>query len=365
MTECDANYIVRYNIRGRASSIPQNTISILEWGRKLDDISKAKITHILTDKSCCDELGRIEPWSDTVEIIRNGELVWMGWVTAVEYSFSTVTVEVADALIWSRYRWLEIDYEKTQDSAQHFEDLWNLTVGPDSASPIPVDLIVSATGVVENRRYKESFRRIVWFNLKELLEGSVDVVALGTQLHVGSISAPGTLDLNASDFSGDITLRKDGTLYAGQVGVEGARSVRGVYPSVTPSGDGIYPLVQDLVFDEAVASNASAEAQAKSRQEFSSGIVPRIVRAGDALQLRQGAVEIRKLIPTRIVNIDTSELCVSERQQFRLGSIDVTYTGGIETIGLSLQPIGSLAQVEGITADDDRGNPIDDTAVTY
>ena len=265
-----------------------------------------------------------------------------------------MTVEVSDALIWSRYRWLEADYEKTQDSAQHFADLWNLTVGPDSASPIPVDLIVSASGVIENRRYLSSFRRIVWFNLKELLEGSVDVVALGNQLHVGAIVAPGTLDLNASDFAGDITLRKDGTLYAGQVGVEGARSVRGVYPSVTPSGDGIYPLVQDLVFDEAIASNASAEAQAKSRQEFSSGIVPRIVRAGDSLQLRQGAVEIRRLIPTRIVNIDTSELCVSERQQFRLGGIDVTYTGGIETIGMSLQPIGSLAQVEGITADDDR-----------
>ena len=66
VTECDANYIVRYNIRGRASSIPQNTISIVEWGRKLDEISKAKITHTLTDKSCCDELGRIEPWADTV-----------------------------------------------------------------------------------------------------------------------------------------------------------------------------------------------------------------------------------------------------------------------------------------------------------
>ena len=365
MTDCDVQYEIRYGIRGQKSSIPQNSISIVEWSRKLDDISQAKVTHVLTDQSCCDQLGRIEPWSDTMEIYENGMLVWMGWVVAVEYSFSTVVVEAKDALVWSRHRWLEDDYEKTQDSAQHFADLWNLSIGPDSASTIPVDLVVSASGVVETRRYQSSFRRILWFNLKEILEGSCDVVALGNQLFVGSISVPGTLDLNASDFAGDLTLRKAGELYANQVGVEGARNVRGVYPTVTPSGDGIYPLVQDLVFDEAITSNASAEAQAKSRYEFSAGIVPRVIRAGDALQLRQGAVETKDLIPSRIVNLDTSELCVSERQQFRLGGIDVTYTGGVQTIGISLQPIGSLAQVEGITADDDRGNPVEDVGVSY
>lgn len=357
--DCDISYEVRYRIRGRQSSIAPNTISVVEWSRKLDDISTAKVTHILTDKSCCDELGRIEPWADTVEIYQNGDLVWMGWITAVEYSFSTVVIEAKDALIWARYRWLNGDYEKTQDSALHWRDLWNNAVGPDSPSPIPIDLVVSSTGIIETRRYQSSFRRIVWFMLKELMEGSVDVVALGNQINIGSLSVGGTLDLNASDFAGDIVLRKAGELYANQVGVEGARSVRGVYPPEVISGDGIYPLVQDLVFDEAITSNASAEAQAKSRWEYTEGVVPRVVRAGDALQLRQGAIDVRRLIPTRIVSLDTSELCFAARQQFRLGGIDVTFAGGIETIGMSLQPIGSLATLEGITADDDRGGQVE------
>lgn len=356
---CDVTYEIRYRIRGSQSSIPSNTISVLEWGRKLDDISQARITHVLTDKSCCDELGRIEPWADTIEIYQNGELVWMGWVTAVEYSFSTVVVEAKDALNFARYRWMPDDYEKTQDSALHWQDIWNASCGTDSPSPVPVTLAVSATGVIEKRRYLSSFRRISWFLLKEIQEGSVDVMALGNQILVGAISVGGILHLNAGDFAGDIVLRKAGELYAGQVGVEGARSVRGEYPQGEISGDGIYPLVQDLVFDEAITSNATAESQAKSRWEYTQGIVPRVVRAGDALQLRQGAIDVKRLIPSRIVNLDMSELCVGSQQQFRLGSVDVTYAGGIETIGISLQPIGSLAQVEGITPDDDRGSQVE------
>ena len=119
---------------------------------------------------------------------------------------------------------------------------------------------------------------------------------------------------------------------------------------------GIYPLVQDLVYNETLQSNASAEATAKSRYEYSSGIVPRVVRAGDALQLRQGAVDIRKLIPSCIVNLDvTHELCLDEKQQFRLGAVDVTFSGGIETITVALQPLGTIAELEGITPDDDPG----------
>lgn len=356
--DCDANYDIKYVIRGSGSSIPQNTISIVEWGRKLDDVSAAKITHILSDASCCDELGRIEPWADRVEIRRNGSLVWMGWVTAVEYSYDTVVVEAKDALIFSRYRWFSADYDKLQDSVFHWRDLWDQTVGSLSPYPIPVDVITTNTNVIENRKYSSSYRRIVWFLLKEIMEGSVDVTVMGTQVLVGALSVAGVLTLAADDFAGDIVLRKAGEFYAGQVGVEGARGIRGEYPPGLVTGNGFYPLIQDLVFDESIISNASAEAVAKSRYEYTNGIVPRLVRAGDALTLRQGALDISLLIPGRLVSVDTEGLCVGGKQEFRLGSVDVSYTGGVESIGISLQPVGSNIRVEDITPDDDSGGAV-------
>jgi len=356
MTSCDISYDVRYGIRGSYAAVSEQTIQMIEYGRRLDDISSAKITHILTDPSCCADLGRLEPWSDTVEIRQNGDVVWFGWITAVEYSRSTVIVEAQDALAWSRVRVLNGGYDKKQDSALHFKDIWDSAMSP---SPLPVDVITTNTGVVEKRTYSDSYKRISWFLLKELFEGSLDVTVLGNQIYAGPLWAGEMLHLNAEDFAGDIVLRKAGEYYANQVIVEGARGISGTYPTGTVRGDSIYPLVQDVVYDEAVTSAASAQSLAKSRYEYTQGIVPRVVRAGDALQLRQGAIDIRKLIPSRYVTLDTSDLCYSSTQQYRLGGVDVTFAGNVETIALSLQPLGTLANLEGISADDDRGATID------
>lgn len=354
LVSCEVNYDVRYRVRGSSSSIGQETIASINFGRRLDDISKASITHILTDNSCCSDLGRIEPWADTIEIRGDGDLKWTGVVTSVEYSRNTVVVEAHDELIFSRYRVLTENYEKTQDSSLHFVDLWNNAM---AWNPRPVNLIASNTGVVEARKYQiERQNRISWFILKELLESSVDVTVLGQNIYIGTLNLGKPLTLNASDFAGEITVRKAGELYAGQAIVEGARAVRGSYPVGRVAGEGIYPLVQDTQYDEALQTNEAAAAAAKSRYDYSAGIVPRIVRAGDALQLRQGAVSLDQLIPSTIITLDvTDELCIGEKQQYRLGSVDVEVAGGIETITIALQPIGTIAQLEGITADDDRG----------
>lgn len=354
---CKVDYEIRYFIRGVESSVGQNTITILDYGRRLDEISKAQITHVLNDPSCREELNRIEPWVDRVEIRADGELVWAGVVLSVEHGTSTVVVDCRDELEFARYRVLTASYEKTQDSSQHFVDIWNNAM---AENPRPVQLISSTTGVVEARKYDISRQnRISWFLLKELLESSVDVTVLGQSIYCGELNLGSPIDLTTEDFAGEITLRKAGELYANQVIVEGARSVRGVFPAVTPAGDGIYPLVQDVIYDEALQSNASAEAAAKSRYQYSDGIVPRIVRAGDALQLKQGAVSINKLIPSTIITIDLKPMGFNERQQFRLGGVDVKVVGGIETISISLQPLGTIAKLEGITADDDRGGSIE------
>lgn len=357
MNECDVSYDVRYRIRGVPSTIDQNSISSLSWGRRVDDISKAQINHVLSDVSpqCCDQLERLEPWADSVELIENGQLVWSGPITAVEYAGEGVQVECRDELIWSRKRALTANYEKTQDSALHFRDLWANAMAND---PRPIEIITSLSGVVEARKYELSYNRLLFFLLKELFESSVDVVALGQRIYAGALTLGSPIRLTNEDFANDLVLRKDGDKYAGQVVVEGARSVTARYPPGDISGDGIYPLVQDLVYDETLQTNESAAAVAKSRWEYSSGRVPRIVRAGDALELRQGAIQTNRLLPTTIVDLNVSALCYSQREKFRLGNVDVTFSGGIKNTTITLQPIGTYAQLETVTDEDDRGSVV-------
>lgn len=355
MSECNPNYDVRYFVRGIQSTVPMNTVTQLQFKRGYDDITKATITHNLNDQSCCDLLELLEPWADLLEIREDNEVVWSGYVTSVEIGLNSIVVEASDFYVMSRYRALTADYDVNADQAENFK---GLLLNATATDPLPIQIITYPTGVIEQRKATLSYNRIVFFILKELLEGGCDMVMLGTTMHVGALNLGRQLNLTGADFAGDITMRKAGELFARQVIVEGARDISSRYPSdaEVAAQESIYPLVQDLVYDETIQSQASADAIAKSRWEYSSGIVPRVVRAGDALQLRQGAVSIHDLIPSCIVTLDlTDELCVSEKQQFRLGTVDVTYTGGIENITISLQPIGTAAELEGITPDDDPG----------
>lgn len=355
LSACDTDYDLRYFVRGVQSTVPMNTVSILNFNRKYSEITKAVITHNLNDPSCCDMLSLLEPWADLLEIRENNEVVWTGYITSVEYSRSSVVVEAQDVYVMSRYRSLTADFKQNADDAENFKGLF---LNATATDPLPIEIITYPTGVVATVKADLSYNRIVYFILKDLLDGACDLVTLGHTMHVGALNLGQPLNLNGDDFSGDITVRKAGELYAGQVVIEGAKRISSQYPLVATGKQGIYPLVQDLVYNETIDSQAGADATAKSRWEFSSGIVPRVVRAGDALQLRQGAVSIHELIPSILVNLDvTAELCIDEKQQFRLGGVDVTVAGGIETITLSLQPIGTAATIDGITPDDDPGNP--------
>lgn len=331
------------------------SVTALSYGRRIDEISKAKITHNLNDESCCEELGLLEPWADSIEIVRDNGVKWTGVITSVEYSRNNVVVEAQDELIFTRYRALTADFEMEQDSAYNFRDLYLNATAHD---PRPINIVTYPTGINDDRKYSLSYNRISWFLLKELLESSVDVTMLGQTMHVGALRLGRQINLSTEDFAGELTVRKAGELYAGQVIVEGARSVQGIWPPGIVEGDGIYPLVQDMIYDEALQTNDSAIATARSRYEYSAGIVPRVVRARDALQLRQGAIDIDRLIPSCIVSLDVSDLCYTDRQQYRLGNVDVEYAGGIETISISLEPLGTMLALEGISSDDDPGSVI-------
>jgi hypothetical protein len=353
VSDCDVTYDVAYRIRGQESSVLRRSIAQVEWDRRYDEISECTVEHVITDPDCCVNLNRLEPWADTVSIYEDGELVWSGWITAVEYGFDTVTVTAADALVWSRYRALSESYSATRDSAEHFGALWENAM---ARSPLPIEVRTYATGVRETREYDiETKRRTLWFLIKDMLESSVDVVVLGNTIHAGQLSLGSPIDLKRKDFSGDVILRKDGLLYANEVLVEARGGEQATYPTDSPSGYSVYPLVQDIIFDEEIESPAAAAAMARSRWDYSSGIVPRLLVADNTLTLRDDAVPIQRLIPGTIVNVEELSMCFSEQQQMKLGRVSVQYAQGRRSVAIALEPVGTFAKLDEISADDDSG----------
>lgn len=349
-TECRPDYQIRYNLRGveGAASAP---ISELQWGRVLDDVSTSQITHVLPTAACCDDLGRLEPWADTVTIERNGEVVWYGWLQNVRYTRNTVTVQAADALQWLKVRIPHASYKATVDQAQHFLNIWNLCM---DIAPVNADVNIYSTGVVDKRSYPFTNLSTGWGVVSDMFDSALDVTCLGNQIHAGALAIANTINLSLADFEGDVAISKSGGLFANSAYLDASGSIVGHYPN-NPlfTGDGVYPLVEDVVRDEEVQDQTSANAGAKARVD-ASRIVPRIVTVGDALVLaEQAPVSVRGLVPSALVNLDSTGLCYAQKEAYRLGRVQANVSAGVEKLAITLIPVGTLSQLQGFGGDDE------------
>jgi hypothetical protein len=341
--ECDANYgITYYNATSQSLESPPN-VTLLEWGRRLDDISRAKVVYGIADSSCCDQLGLLEPFVHQLAIKRNGRLAWYGWILRAEYGKDTVEIEAVDALLWLKKRILHEDITITADLAEIFLAIWLNVNAPDPINNITVT--TNPTGVVETREALVRSFRFGWNIVKEMLDTGLDVTVFGKNILAGTISNSRPIELKLSDIEGDPRVVKDGTHFANRVIFDANESVVGIYPPGIPVPNSSYPLVEEVIKDAQVQDQTSADNAARARYEFSRR-VPRLVNINDALTLSPyTSIALEDLIPGTLINLDTEGLCYATRESFRLGSLDVTVSGGNERIGIGLQPTGPFTNL--------------------
>lgn len=365
MAGCDPRYNVRYQIGGVDASVDSGKITRIEWGREIDQISRAKVVHVLKDAGadCCNDLSKIEPIRDKVAIIKDGVGVWEGWILRVHYFRDRVEVEAEGAMMWLRRRVPEEEYALRADLADHFQNLWDLCM---LGSDVNVNIVTFPTGVIESRAVDErGSYRTGWSIFGEMRETGLDAVEIGSAIYAGDLtSISPQIELTLDDFRGDVALTKDGNLYANQALVDGARGVTARFPPERPyPGTPPYPRVVDVLLDEQLQDVTSARAAAKARIDYSP-IVPRIVRAANDVALSpNSAIRPENLLPGALAALDTTGLCYAQRESYRIGRVTVAVTGAGEETTLGLQPVGTLGQLENYSFDDDQGSidaPIED-----
>lgn len=82
--------------------------TFVQWGRVRDEISEA-IVHVPLD-GCCDLLEQIEPVQNELHIFRDGESVWQGVITRMEFEYDEVQIYAEDMLWVAKRRVLEVGY---------------------------------------------------------------------------------------------------------------------------------------------------------------------------------------------------------------------------------------------------------------
>jgi hypothetical protein len=328
-------YRTSYRRNGSPIGIDDSPTAI-QWGRRLDDVSVASVEYTLPSVACCEGLAMLEPYADTIEVWRNDQLVWLGWVERVTYGRDTVLVEGMDALGWLGVRFLQADLKVAGvDYADVFEALWLDAV--DASADLPIVYDKTLTGVTTTKEYLQASYQTAMDIARELFDTAVDATALGQRILFGDLSHLGDIELDIQDIEGDIALIKDGERYANEWIAKGADNT---VATATTSPSAPYPLVSRVIEDQNLQNGTDAQAAADNRLA-SSPIVPRRIEFPEGAKLKTCEDKTFRLyVPGRRVQVDTTGLCVQDKHTMKLSTVDCTVSGESEEVTLGLIPVG-------------------------
>jgi len=342
---CEPNYeVIYYDRFGRAYDSPKN-ISSIDWNRRLDNISTSKIEYVISEDSCCEQLGIIEPIAHQMGIFRNKTLSWWGWVSNARYGRSSVTIEAFDALGWLKRRIIHNDLTwVSTDLTDIFIELWHDAMDP---SPVAAETVAYPSGVLQSREEYISANRITWNAVQEMLDTGLDLTVFGQKILVGIIPSNRPMEIKLSDISGDVDVTKYGNGYANKIYADANDYTVGIYPPGPPVGNSLYPLSEFVIKDGSIQDQVSADDAARSRYEYSR-FVPRLVSTRDSIVLNPNFnIHVNDMIPGMKVVMDTTGLCYATKQELRLGELNVHVESGIERLSISLQPLGPEGGLDG------------------
>lgn len=347
MSECDPRYDVTYQIGGSSSIVAPQGLRSINWERRLDDIGTARFVYVKSGQTsqCCQSMGKITPWRDSVNIIREGRIVWFGTVMTVEESRDEVVIEARDPLVWLTRRIVRSSLQFTQtdltDIARRIID--DVLSYANPWAEIGFDVQYSPSGTLSDLLVEaDRFPRYAWNVLTEKLATGLDVVTVGKTAYFGPAPPAATVRLRTSDFEGDLSIRKDGNIYAAKVFVNANDDVRGEYPTSAATNP---LLVEKIISDAQIQTQEAAENHAKAMWAYSGQQgVPVIVQASDSLSLNPNTqIKLPQLVPGAQVQLTADNYCFGRTQAFRLGRVTVDIAANVEDIQISLQPVGPQA----------------------
>lgn len=230
-------FIVSNCLAGGSNNTQLADAKEIEWTRKVNDISDAKVVIAVTgDSECCEYLQDVYPWCSYLRIVRDGVIVWEGPITNVIFRTDEVEIEAMDPLAWLLVRippktfvnnvasglpamWitdiakivLEAAFSEHDPCVLDYVTQTDITLGLRSGSPVTrigTDKLPAFSGTYAD-----------W--LVTLSESGLDYTVVAGQVFL-SLNKPalGVLGtLRDSHIIGDIEVHRDGFVQANRVWV--------------------------------------------------------------------------------------------------------------------------------------------------
>lgn len=321
----------------------KSRLARLDYSRVLDAISTASVDIYTPCYESCGQLAIVDHWNTDLAITHGPSrtVVWRGPVTKVRYRKSSVIVEAEDLLAWATKRIVPETIDIDGDVSEIAEALWQAAVA--SVNEPYHKLIVNTSGVTEQRKVTADQRRKLWNVYQEMLTAGLDVTTFGSRVLLGMPQfTPITMD--DSMVIGDVEVVKDGEDMANRIIGDASADIVGIYPDQPRSKGGTnnYPLLEEVLTDGGLQTQASVDNAAKARYDFSSRGIRRVQATGGLRLLPSSQIDPKKLIAGQLVNFTAKETCYTATETLRLGNLRIEAVGGEESATIDLQPLGSV-----------------------
>lgn len=354
------DYTVRFRYRGGEQIItpPLTTITSIEWGRRLGDISEATITVGKTHyghypgEPCPEPIAWLEPGEHELELWRDQTLVWIGFVHRVVESATEWTVHLRDMLGWLDTR--------TRDSAREWTGVDLTTIAFDviddgfaGGDEGFLEFIQQTpTGIISDLEVDKASKTLWEVVDNDVARQGLDVTCCLRTIMLGPQADEDTQPvarITDDDVIADIEVENSGEVAATKVWAHGGR------PSDDPDAEdviGVYGgringlLLERVVSDDTWTRQAQVDRIAEDRvRQLRPPLM--ILRMPQQTQLTPYTpVPITHLVPGWRFDIHVGSYCRPVLQGMRLAQLSVTWepasatgSGGGETVQASFVPL--------------------------
>lgn len=334
-------------------------ISDMSHGRVLDDTSDATIVVDLkgdsADDACCECMGNLRTWINSIIIMRDGELVWgPGPITNIIYRKDQVAFTARDVSAWLDMRQIHEDMDFTEEDplvvAQSIiDDAFSL----DDPCGIAKSTYIQepkVLGSIDREYTSEDPVQRSGDSFRDLAQRAMDFTVVAKSIIMGEPLLFGPyVTLNDDHFQVEIEVEERGLEAGTKWTVQNSESY-GSAGGIDPH----YGLLEQIddQNDSSIDDDEQQEQIAKNHLKLSNP-APLYINIPEGARLSPEApVCFKQLIPGTLFNVSVRNLCRSVYQQMKLTAVQVKVTNGDEQVGITLSPTTDAILMEGVEVDE-------------
>lgn len=327
--------------RGGGTVAASGILTRVEYNRILNDSSDATVTIGVSGEGCCDGLGAIRTWRHKLNIYRNDEFMWSGFVVNVDWKRDEVVVQATDiiGLMDRRVPHQGFDF-RAVDATTVAATLITDALEPDD--PGHKVTIASLSGVEHTRIY-EKWVGQTGDHLRDLSDTGMGFTAVGNNVVLmGDAFCDVVGRLSDADLPEGLTVSEDGGHLATRRIVAGTDqgSAVGAWGGV----NSYYGLLEIYSEQNSITDRTSAQQAAYGALQGAL-TAPVYIDTQNVTLAPHANVDVAQLVPGWCLDITSALTCRTITQRLKITGLKITEDGSQERVTVQVAATGNELEV--------------------